>query len=51
MYEGEWRRGKDAGKGKFSWTSGATFEGEFKGGRMEGFDTFIGADGDAYCGS
>ena len=30
MYEGEWRRGKAYGKGKFSWPSRATYEGMFK---------------------
>nr|DAD24500.1 TPA_asm: hypothetical protein HUJ06_025964 [Nelumbo nucifera] len=40
-----------SGKGKFSWPSGATYEGEFKGGRMDGFGTFIGSDGDTYRGS
>ncbi|MCD9558371.1 hypothetical protein HAX54_015721 [Datura stramonium] len=47
----EWKRGKASGKGKFSWPSGATFEGEFKSGRMEGSGTFIGSDGDMYKGS
>ncbi|KAK2968391.1 hypothetical protein RJ640_004397 [Escallonia rubra] len=36
---------------KFSWPLGATFEGEFKSGRMEGFGTFTGSDGDTYRGS
>ncbi|KAK2973538.1 hypothetical protein RJ640_010593 [Escallonia rubra] len=40
MYQGDWKRGKA------SWPSGTTFEGEFKSGRMEGFGTFTGSDGD-----
>ncbi|KAI8010225.1 Phosphatidylinositol 4-phosphate 5-kinase 1 [Camellia lanceoleosa] len=46
MYEGEWKRRKASGKGKFSWPSRATFEGEFKSGHIEGFETFIGSDGE-----
>ena len=48
MYEGEWQRGKVYGKGKFSWPSGATYEGDFKWGRMEGLGTFIESDRDTY---
>ncbi|XP_042400898.1 phosphatidylinositol 4-phosphate 5-kinase 8-like [Zingiber officinale] len=36
--------------GKFSWPSGATYEGEFRSGRMDGVGTFTGADGDTYNG-
>lgn len=38
------------GKGKFSWPSGATYEGEFDSGFLDGFGTFIGASGDSYRG-
>ncbi|KAI8004526.1 Phosphatidylinositol 4-phosphate 5-kinase 2 [Camellia lanceoleosa] len=38
MYEGERKRGKASGKGKFSWPSRATFEGEFKSGYMESLE-------------
>ena len=38
-------------KGKFSWPSEATYEGDFKSGRMAGLGTFIGSDGDTYRGS
>ena len=50
MYEGEWRDGKAAGKGRFTWPSGATYEGEFAAGKMHGAGTFVGADGDTYRG-
>lgn len=30
MFEGEWKKRKASGKGKFLWTSGATYVAEFK---------------------
>ncbi|KAH9686291.1 phosphatidylinositol 4-phosphate 5-kinase 6 [Citrus sinensis] len=39
------------GKGKFSWPSGATYEGDFKGGYMDGIGTYTGSVGNTYKGS
>ncbi|RLM97735.1 phosphatidylinositol 4-phosphate 5-kinase 6-like [Panicum miliaceum] len=50
MYEGSWRRGRASGRGKFSWTSGATYEGDFAGGYMHGHGTYIGEFGDTFAG-
>ena len=50
MHEGEWRRGKASGKGKFSWPSNATFIGELRSNRIEGFGTFTELEGNACLG-
>ncbi|KAF5188317.1 Phosphatidylinositol 4-phosphate 5-kinase [Thalictrum thalictroides] len=39
------------GKGKFCWPSGATYEGEFNTGYMDGNGVYIGSNGDTYRGS
>lgn len=39
------------GKGQITWSSGASYEGEFSGGYLHGFGTFIGLDGSVYVGS
>nr|XP_009393561.1 PREDICTED: phosphatidylinositol 4-phosphate 5-kinase 1-like [Musa acuminata subsp. malaccensis] len=51
MHEGEWRRGKASGKGKFSWPSAVTFRGELRSGRMDGFGAFTESEGNACPGS
>lgn len=50
-YEGELRRLLPHGKGKASFTSGATFEGFFKDGLPDSVGTYTGVDGSTYEGS
>ncbi|PPD79394.1 hypothetical protein GOBAR_DD23679 [Gossypium barbadense] len=38
------------GKGRFSWPSGATYEGEFKSGYIDGIGIYTGPSGDTYKG-
>lgn len=38
------------GKGRFSWPSGATYEGEFNSGHMDGTGTYTGLNGQTYKG-
>ncbi|RWV91809.1 hypothetical protein GW17_00045869 [Ensete ventricosum] len=51
MHEGEWRRVKASGKGKFSWPSAVTFRGELRSGRMDGSGAFTESEGNAFPGS
>lgn len=39
------------GKGQIFWLSGANYEGDFSGGHLHGFGTFVGPDGSVYMGS
>jgi hypothetical protein len=36
VYEGEWKDGKQHGKGKMTWVIGRVYEGEWKDGKMAG---------------
>ncbi|XP_039010841.1 phosphatidylinositol 4-phosphate 5-kinase 5-like [Hibiscus syriacus] len=43
--------GTNYGEGKVYWPSGASYEGEFKTGYMDGIGVYIGANGDTYKGN
>ena len=47
---GQWRDGKLHGRGKWTDTSGARYEGEFVDGQMSGLVTYTWADGRVYRG-
>jgi len=51
VYEGELSiRGVAAGRGKLTFANGDVYEGEFKGGRMDGYGQMVYIDGDTYEG-
>ena len=51
VYDGELSiRGVAAGRGKLSFANGDVYEGEFKGGRMDGYGRMLYSDGDNYEG-
>lgn len=50
VYEGQWKDGKRAGKGKQVWKDGAFYEGYWLNNMANGYGRLIHTDGDTYEG-
>eukprot|EP00911_Craspedida_sp_UC1_P001797 UC1_evm1s1373 len=46
VYEGEWKNGKQHGRGKYTWSSGEVYEGEYKDDKRTGQGKFTAAPND-----
>ena len=44
-YVGEWKYGKNHGRGVFLWANGESYSGDWKDGKYEGYGTYTLADG------
>jgi len=49
-YVGNWKNGKEHGKGTYTWSSGAKYIGEWINGEMSGQGTYIWSSGNKYVG-